>query len=441
MAKAAYVVFRGRKPGVYRIWNEAEAQVKGFPKQKLLGFDTFFEAGQKWDEWQRKCAAIVAASAPQKAPENTARPWAESIHPPTPWVEPPTLQQIYNSANAADEGQAQTPLDRRLPALGVAGPLYPTLPPIYTAAADHSWNYDTQQRLVLQQNPNLAMPIHVGYDNPPSSPWQASLSQPSPFFYDPPQHVSPSVGLASAIKLAKDATYQSPPQSIPSSSPTIAYPKLPPIHGPSTTRAPPACIDLTEDSPSSSPAALVYLPNLKRPSSNMLLANELVTKKPKLEEAVRAQNSNRYPNSHAYEEEVVVKRVTNKALYDIPEYPGTLAEPACYAQPEFPALTVEDRYELDRLKETTAATRAPEKRIELSLEQEKVVNLALRKNNIFLTGAAGCGKTVTLKEILYRLGNKKKGGNVQVVAPTGIAALPLDGKTTYSFAGVSQVFW
>lgn len=35
------------------------------------------------------------------------------------------------------------------------------------------------------------------------------------------------------------------------------------------------------------------------------------------------------------------------------------------------------------------------------------------------------------------IGKRKKGGNVQVVAPTGIAALPLGGKTTYSFAGVS----
>jgi Cdc6-like AAA superfamily ATPase len=65
--------------------------------------------------------------------------------------------------------------------------------------------------------------------------------------------------------------------------------------------------------------------------------------------------------------------------------------------------------------------------------------MALRKNNIFLTGAAGCGKTVTLKEILARLNKKKKGGNYQVVAPTGISALPLDGKTTYSFAGVRDL--
>ena len=78
-----------------------------------------------------------------------------------------------------------------------------------------------------------------------------------------------------------------------------------------------------------------------------------------------------------------------------------------------------------------------EKKIELSEEQEKVAKLVLKGENVFLTGAAGCGKTVTLKEILRRLAMKKK--KVQVVAPTSIAALPLGGKTTYSFAGVSRI--
>jgi hypothetical protein len=78
-----------------------------------------------------------------------------------------------------------------------------------------------------------------------------------------------------------------------------------------------------------------------------------------------------------------------------------------------------------------------EKKIKLSEEQEKVAKLVLKGENVFLTGAAGCGKTVTLKEILRRLAMKKK--KVQVVAPTGIAALPLGGRTTYSFAGVSRL--
>jgi hypothetical protein len=93
-----------------------------------------------------------------------------------------------------------------------------------------------------------------------------------------------------------------------------------------------------------------------------------------------------------------------------------------------------------------------ENSFELTAAQEAVVEMAMNGDNIFLTGAAGSGKTATLKEILRRLRKKHleegskgykehledAGSNfpcVQVVAPTGIAALPLNGKTTYSFAG------
>jgi Cdc6-like AAA superfamily ATPase len=86
--------------------------------------------------------------------------------------------------------------------------------------------------------------------------------------------------------------------------------------------------------------------------------------------------------------------------------------------------------------------------LELTAAQEAVVEMAMNGENMFLTGAAGSGKTATLKEILRRLrknylregsngpeGPDSKFPRVQVVAPTGIAALPLNGKTTYSFAG------
>jgi ATP-dependent DNA helicase PIF1 len=62
-----------------------------------------------------------------------------------------------------------------------------------------------------------------------------------------------------------------------------------------------------------------------------------------------------------------------------------------------------------------------------------VVEMALEGHNIFLTGAGGSGKTATVKRILARLGERKI--KFQVVAPTGIAALPLKGLTTYSFLG------
>ncbi|PQE03029.1 atp-dependent dna helicase pif1 protein [Rutstroemia sp. NJR-2017a BVV2] len=76
--------------------------------------------------------------------------------------------------------------------------------------------------------------------------------------------------------------------------------------------------------------------------------------------------------------------------------------------------------------------------VKLTAEQEAVVEMAMQGHNIFLTGAAGSGKTVTLLQIIANLERKyfdTKKKRVQVIAPTGIAALPLNGRTTYSFAG------
>jgi ATP-dependent DNA helicase PIF1 len=78
--------------------------------------------------------------------------------------------------------------------------------------------------------------------------------------------------------------------------------------------------------------------------------------------------------------------------------------------------------------------------VKLTAEQNAVVRMALQGHNIFLTGAAGSGKTVTLLQIIASLERKypnvsRKNPSVQVIAPTGIAALPLNGRTTYSFAG------
>ena len=191
------------------------------------------------------------------------------------------------------------------------------------------------------------------------------------------------------------------------------------------------------------PESQVYYPQLQSPPeeySSPLLPSRHFTALPKPAAVVDLTSSPppafvpKYKRNASYidltdkldDDEPSAKRV----MMDVPDFTKTPR-----------VLTAEERYELAQLEQRqTPKPVNDEAKIELSPEQEKVVNMAMRKNNIFLTGAAGCGKTVTLKEILARLKKKKRGGNVQVVAPTGIAALPLEGKTTYSFAGVSNVF-
>ena len=44
MGKKCYGVRRGRCPGVYHSWPEAEAQIKGFKGAQFKGFKTLAEA-------------------------------------------------------------------------------------------------------------------------------------------------------------------------------------------------------------------------------------------------------------------------------------------------------------------------------------------------------------------------------------------------------------
>lgn len=71
----------------------------------------------------------------------------------------------------------------------------------------------------------------------------------------------------------------------------------------------------------------------------------------------------------------------------------------------------------------------------LSPEQAEVVDLATSGRNIFYTGAAGCGKSTVQRAIVQRL--QHMGKRVRVLAPTGRAAVAINGTTTWSFAGWS----
>jgi len=69
----------------------------------------------------------------------------------------------------------------------------------------------------------------------------------------------------------------------------------------------------------------------------------------------------------------------------------------------------------------------------LCQEQADLVELILSRRNVFYTGSAGCGKSTVLKAFVKRF--EERGLKVNIVAPTGRAALDINGSTTWTYAG------
>jgi len=71
----------------------------------------------------------------------------------------------------------------------------------------------------------------------------------------------------------------------------------------------------------------------------------------------------------------------------------------------------------------------------LTEEQRVAAERALRGDNLFVTGAAGTGKSFLLRYIVQEL-ERRHPGKVAVTAPTGIAAVNVGSRTVHSFAGI-----
>ncbi|KAM3423828.1 ATP-dependent DNA helicase [Cercospora zeina] len=70
---------------------------------------------------------------------------------------------------------------------------------------------------------------------------------------------------------------------------------------------------------------------------------------------------------------------------------------------------------------------------QLCPEQQEVMDAILAGKNVFYTGSAGCGKSTVLKAFVPRL--RALGKTVRIIAPTGKAALDINGSTTWTYAG------
>lgn len=71
----------------------------------------------------------------------------------------------------------------------------------------------------------------------------------------------------------------------------------------------------------------------------------------------------------------------------------------------------------------------------LTSEQRAAAARAMQGENLFITGAAGNGKSFLLRYLIQEL-EKRFPGEVAITAPTGLAAINIGGQTLHSFAGV-----
>lgn len=72
---------------------------------------------------------------------------------------------------------------------------------------------------------------------------------------------------------------------------------------------------------------------------------------------------------------------------------------------------------------------------ELTNEQRTTAKRVLAGESLFVTGAAGTGKSFLLRYLIQELGLQHP-GKIAVTAPTGLAAANIGGQTIHSFAGV-----
>ncbi|CAG9573506.1 putative DNA repair and recombination protein, mitochondrial precursor [Leishmania major strain Friedlin] len=110
---------------------------------------------------------------------------------------------------------------------------------------------------------------------------------------------------------------------------------------------------------------------------------------------------------------------------------------------------------------TTSLTKAQQQRLKWTSEQQRAVQLVRAGHNVFVSGAAGTGKTEWLLHVLQHVlprtrqhrGAKSKAdlgaegedqeqvvetGRVAVTAATGIAARLIGGKTVHAFSGIGR---
>ena len=77
--------------------------------------------------------------------------------------------------------------------------------------------------------------------------------------------------------------------------------------------------------------------------------------------------------------------------------------------------------------------------INLSQEQNNVLDAVLRGRSVFLTGSAGTGKSATINQVTKKSREKHGNDHVAVVVSTGIAGSHINGTTIHAFSGAGTL--
>ena len=131
--------------------------------------------------------------------------------------------------------------------------------------------------------------------------------------------------------------------------------------------------------------------------------------------------------TYHYEEEV---------YYEDDYDDGILEEEVSYrtSAGEKESLVDEDDMDDDeRFDDKRTTSTAP---LTMSEEQKQAMEFIRQGHNVFLTGVAGTGKSLVLRSALDYFSNNLRANQFVAVAPTGAAAVAVEGQTIHSFASI-----
>lgn len=133
-----------------------------------------------------------------------------------------------------------------------------------------------------------------------------------------------------------------------------------------------------------------------------------------------------------------IKNFKSPVIRKIQKSTTRLAPGAARPLGEGPLEAGTKRFKYDLASQASKPVTVPDTtRVQLSREQMVVISeIVDRRKNVFYTGSAGTGKSVVLRELVYRLYSLYGAELVGVTASTGLAACNIGGQTIHRFLGI-----